>query len=237
MKLPISADRTPDVLLSEIEDDTDNVRRELKNSFFSLIKEKMQNNAYHEIPQDPKIMLHEMKKHHESIAEKEKILKEKSLLDSKLAEKITMLELLEEGWYLLRKEIETKQTLLVQKEKMIDIMTLELKNLMQESNVFDKNFSKSAEISPLKKANITQNIPEHQWFMLKNGKKLSSLTELKESLKHIDDETYFHHVNEYKNDFSSWIRQVFMDATLADKIINARSRNELISVLENWKEN
>lgn len=231
MNIPPPSGRYPQELISEMETETDNVRRELKNSFFSLIKEKMRKNEYTAIPDDHKLFLYEMRKHHESIAEQEKILKQKSLLDSALAEKITLLELLEEGWYLLRKEIETKQILLIEKEKLIDEMTADLKSLMHKSGSFDKNFQN---INIEKQKTI---LPEEKWFTLKNGKKLSTINDLKESLKYVDDDIFHHHVTSQKNDFSSWIRHVFMDAKLADKIMSAKSKNELVSILENWKEN
>lgn len=216
-----------DVSFEEFDNDELSSRRELKNGFFSTIKEKIQNKEYHDILSDPKIVLYELRNHHDSISEREKMLKEKSLLDSRLAEKIMLLELLEEGWYLLRKEIETKQILLLEKERLIDKMTFELKNLMNQSNDFDRGFR-----NPKTSVKSDYNISEDKWFVLRNGKRLSSISELKDILRNMDDETYSHHVTLHKNDFASWIKHVFLNDALADKILRANSRNEIISILE-----
>lgn len=58
--------------------------------------------------------------------------------------------------------------------------------------------------------------PEKSFF-LKGGKRVSSLIELLDELKVMVDNIYDHHVNEKKNDFSSWIKEVIDDTDLAKK--------------------
>lgn len=196
------------------ETEDDKVIEQKRQTFFSTLKENLLNQDSGKIVIDKSQIMQNMKNFQQNIMEKEKVLKEKQKLDSELAEKIMMLELLEEGWYMLRKEIESKQILLLQKEKLIDMQVTELKSLMEKEKKIDKT------------------IPPDKWFVLKDGKKIASINELKETLKTAEDHVFYHHVNSLKNDFSSWIRHVFNDAVLADRIISAKTKEELIQVLE-----
>lgn len=72
--------------------------------------------------------------------------------------------------------------------------------------------------------------PEEQ-FVLSNGRVLKNLHELRNALLSMDDGTFRYHVNTEKNDFSNWIRHVFGDADLADKIRSAGSAKEMIALL------
>lgn len=195
------------------EEDEDEKRRE---TFFSKLKEKLENQGGEKIRIDPKQIIQNMKEYQNNIMEKEKALKEKQSLDARLADKIMTLELLEDGWYMLRKEIETKQILLLEKEKLIDSQVFELKQLMEKEKRIDKRM-----------------IPQDKWFILRDGRRISSLEDLKETLKNVENHIFYHHVNETRNDFSSWVRHVFENTNLADRIIYAKTREELIDILEN----
>ena len=70
------------------------------------------------------------------------------------------------------------------------------------------------------------------FFILSHGVKIKNLVELAESLRTISDKVFEHHVNSYKNDFSNWIRDVIKDNELADNISKARSKNEIIDLIE-----
>ncbi len=74
--------------------------------------------------------------------------------------------------------------------------------------------------------------PEGQEFILKNGQPLKTIGELLQALDVIDADVFFHHVNERKNDFASWIRGVFHDDALADELAAATSRKDLVKALK-----
>lgn len=63
--------------------------------------------------------------------------------------------------------------------------------------------------------------PEN-FFFTADGRTISDLLELADALDEISDEVFFHHVNEQKNDFSNWIREVMDEPKLADEIIEIR---------------
>ena len=51
-------------------------------------------------------------------------------------------------------------------------------------------------------------------------------------MKPMNDEVFKYHITEEKNDVSAWVRDVFKDPDLADKIQKANKRKKVISLLE-----
>lgn len=69
-------------------------------------------------------------------------------------------------------------------------------------------------------------------FFMANGRVITRLSELPEVIENTDDQTFCYHVNEEKNDFANWIRDVFNSKPLANKILTKRSKNDMIKVLK-----
>ncbi len=67
---------------------------------------------------------------------------------------------------------------------------------------------------------------EHS-FKLHMGTEISSLKGLAEAMDIMSEETFNHHVNEKKNDFSNWIENVFEDSELAEEIRPLKSRDSI----------
>lgn len=76
--------------------------------------------------------------------------------------------------------------------------------------------------------------PELQ-FKLHEGNTISSIAELQKALVHMDDIAFAHHVNEHKNDFASWIKDVFKDETLANQMAKRKTKLSIASILANRK--
>lgn len=68
--------------------------------------------------------------------------------------------------------------------------------------------------------------PEQFHFVLANGQKLKDLKELTEALEKIPDEVFRHHVNETKNDFSIWVKDILKEDFLADELKKFNTRLE-----------
>lgn len=63
-------------------------------------------------------------------------------------------------------------------------------------------------------------------FKLASGQEISNLFEFAEHLDTMGDDTFNHHANQERNDFSNWIREVFKLEELADTMQQAQSRAE-----------
>jgi hypothetical protein len=60
-------------------------------------------------------------------------------------------------------------------------------------------------------------------FVLANGEKARNVEELAEKLPGIGDDAYSSHANSQKNDFSNWVKDVYADKKLADKLAKAKN--------------
>ena len=69
-------------------------------------------------------------------------------------------------------------------------------------------------------------IPPEKHFVLCSGERIKDIRELAHMIESISDEEFSFHVNAEKNDFSSWIRDVFEQGDLAEQIRNIGCRKE-----------
>ena len=72
--------------------------------------------------------------------------------------------------------------------------------------------------------------PEH-YFSLCTGALVRDLRELAFALDHISDDEFSHHVNDEKNDFSIWARDIFGELKLADKLEETKKRDDTQMIL------
>jgi len=68
--------------------------------------------------------------------------------------------------------------------------------------------------------------PEEHHFVVADGRKLKNIIELADALETMSEEIFRHHANEFKNDFSAWVKDVFYDHSLAEDISRAKNRLE-----------
>ena len=68
-------------------------------------------------------------------------------------------------------------------------------------------------------------------FYVINGMTLRSLYELKDALASMSDDTYAHHVNDERNDFSSWVKEVHNDEELANALLNTTNRKDALDMV------
>ena len=72
-----------------------------------------------------------------------------------------------------------------------------------------------------------------QCFWVNSGPILKNLDELANILPDMGDEAFHHHVNNEKNDFSSWIKHVIGDGKLANEILSSKSRESIVKKIRN----
>jgi hypothetical protein len=73
--------------------------------------------------------------------------------------------------------------------------------------------------------------PEN-YFWLKDNRQIKSLEELSKILEDIPLDVFNHHVNDTKNDFANWIRDVFKKKGLSEEIGKKNTAKEIIECLK-----
>ncbi len=71
-------------------------------------------------------------------------------------------------------------------------------------------------------------------FITVDGYRLYTLLDLLLWLSYTSEESFKHHVNEERNDISSWIRDVFGLESLANKIELANNRKVMTMIIEDY---
>ncbi len=71
-----------------------------------------------------------------------------------------------------------------------------------------------------------------KYFYVHDGSIIKSPFELANILENMDDLIYDFHTKDHGNDFVNWIRDVFHEEELAKKLENARSKQDIIRILE-----
>ncbi len=75
-------------------------------------------------------------------------------------------------------------------------------------------------------------VNESEKFKTKDGEEIESLESFYEKLKNMDEETFSHHVNEEKNDYSEWVKNSIGDETLALKLERTKDIEETMRIVE-----
>lgn len=105
----------------------------------------------------------------------------------------------------------SKKTLVVQTKAGFDSGVENfLKNVMNVDN------NRSNPVQAISK--LLPSCPADKKFYVCDGAVYSSLYELVDGLKTMNQSTFRYHVNPQKNDFMNWVRDVFGDALLAREI-------------------
>ena len=76
-------------------------------------------------------------------------------------------------------------------------------------------------------------VAPEQSFWVNNGPVLRNLEELSSALPQMSDETFHHHVNNDKNDFSNWINDVVGDKKLANDLLSSKTKDSAVKKIRN----
>ncbi len=75
--------------------------------------------------------------------------------------------------------------------------------------------------------------PPEQCFWVNNGPILKNLEDLTNFLPNMSEESFRHHVNKEKNDFSNWINDVFCDKKLANDLLSSKTKDSILKKVKN----
>ncbi len=76
------------------------------------------------------------------------------------------------------------------------------------------------------KKNILKDTNSNHYFFVKDGTILKNVLDLSKHLDKMADEVFKHHVNEIKNDFSNWIKDVFKEEKLAKELLKTTDKDK-----------
>ena len=95
------------------------------------------------------------------------------------------------------------------------------------SNKANSKSKKSAQtVEVIIRKKVLGEAPEEHHFIVADGRKLKNIIELADALETMSEEIFRHHANDFRNDFSTWVKDVFYDHSLAEDISRARNRLE-----------
>jgi len=73
-----------------------------------------------------------------------------------------------------------------------------------------------------------------RYLVLRDGKILKNIADLRSALVTMSSETFNLHVNFERNDFANWVRNVFLEKELAERLEGATSRAQMIRILNEY---
>ena len=78
---------------------------------------------------------------------------------------------------------------------------------------------------------VRKNAAPDKVFVLVNGHRVKNVKELADVIERIEDHVFEHHVNEDKNDFAVWLKDVFEEIGLAEELAKIKDKKHVQLVL------
>ncbi|PLW80424.1 hypothetical protein C0585_02695 [Candidatus Woesearchaeota archaeon] len=160
-----------------------------------------------------------MRLYHKRKDDGEKIFLHISEIENAVKEKVLHLKVLEDEWLIEKRKLEEQEKLFLNKEEELFDGIEELKSL----------FSRLETSKKLKK-----DITLEESFLLESGVRIFSVSGLKKAFMNMNDELYYSHVDQTKNDFASWVEDVFGSSEIANKLRESKNKEEAIKALEDF---
>ena len=66
--------------------------------------------------------------------------------------------------------------------------------------------------------------PKGKYFYVHNGMTIKNLDELSVAIDLMDIKIFEYHVNNDKNDFSNWVKEIIKEKKLAEELLNIKSK-------------
>jgi len=105
------------------------------------------------------------------------------------------------------------------------------KPVSRKKSIPKKAVKKITRPSKPNKQNLVHAPYEHVFWVC-DGMVLKNLRDLANALEHMTDESYKHHANSKRNDFSAWVRDILQEPRLAKALEDAKSRKEALKKIK-----
>jgi hypothetical protein len=84
--------------------------------------------------------------------------------------------------------------------------------------VADAKKKTAAKKGTSKKKLANKEVPPENYFILIDGSTLKDMESLVEAFDRMSEDVFRYHVNEFKNDFASWVQEVFDEKDLSEEL-------------------
>ena len=105
------------------------------------------------------------------------------------------------------------------------------KKTSQEKLIVLTETTPAPQIVQVAQATIKTDASQPSFFVLCNGKPVKNIKELADVMEEIEDTIFNYHVTPDKNDFATWIKDVFKDVELAEKLAGVKDKKHMQLVL------
>ncbi|MGV8161768.1 MAG: DUF5752 family protein [Candidatus Nanoarchaeia archaeon] len=111
-------------------------------------------------------------------------------------------------------------------------MTIKKSHAHMEHQLKEHKEKKSRRVVVKKsKAKVFSDAPTEHYFVFCNGKPVKNVKELADALETLEDDVFNHHVTFDRNDFATWIKDIFKDAELANKLADVKDKGNTRIIL------
>ncbi|NQU78476.1 hypothetical protein HQ545_01780 [Candidatus Woesearchaeota archaeon] len=100
------------------------------------------------------------------------------------------------------------------------------RKISNADNVINRMRKRESRYKKRDENNKLREILPEQHFILNDGTKIKNIEELAILMDRISDEDFSFHVQEDKNDFSNWIRDVFKNPEMAEELEQIKDQRE-----------
>jgi hypothetical protein len=207
-----------DILPEKTQKVQDKIPKEHHHSFFEELEKLFEHKhgIKHALSQD---MMVRMKEYHETLGKGESFFMHEMDIEKEIENSLASLKDIESEWLLTKRGVASAERILFAKEEELERKLGEFKNLLISADRF-KNFNALS--------------PEGNAFLLSNGVRLYSIQHLINELPNMSDDVFYMHVTSEKNDFSSWIKDVFKLDDLALRLLSVRTKQEILEILKKY---
>ncbi|MBU3941555.1 MAG: hypothetical protein KKF74_01445 [Nanoarchaeota archaeon] len=78
----------------------------------------------------------------------------------------------------------------------------------------------------IEKEDILKDANSDHYFFVNDGTVLKNVLDLSKQIDKMADEVFRHHVNDMKNDFASWIKEIFKEEKLAEELLKTTDKDK-----------